>query len=67
MTNSYHRDRIDQIDRLLKIALFVRINEYDVMHLAYIEGVLPTCYWLVESIISLRRDCTNETVNNASL
>jgi len=67
MTNVCHRDHIvDQIDRSLK-SLFVRTNECDVMHFALHMRAFHqrVAGWLMELIISSRRDCTRE-VNNAS-
>lgn len=54
MTNAHYRDRIvDQIDRSLKIALFVRANERNVMHIQWERFANEL---LVELIISSRRD-----------
>lgn len=54
MTSAHHCDRIvDQVDRPLKIALFVHAKERDVMHLAYIEGVSSTSYWMADGTYNL--------------
>lgn len=66
MTNAHYRDCIvDQTDRSLKIALFVRANERNVMHIQWGRFANELLVGGTYNLLATR--CTREAVNNASL